>query len=134
MNTDKHHGVSYFEVAEHTIKVVVSFISGLEQIYVDDQLVSSSRNWWLRSVHSFELDGQPAEVRIRTVSLFKGPLQIELHVDGHYQDGDEWDLPRMMEQLNNGKKTKWWVLMLIMFAFGFLGGAFGFGLGIWFKG
>lgn len=127
-------GVSFFDVAEHNIKVVVSFTNGLEQVYLNDKLVSRIRSWRFSSVHKFELNGQPVEVRIRTLSLFKGPLQIELYVNGHYQDGDEWDLKRIKQQFNTGIKQNWPMFLLMIFVCGLLGGAVGFGLATVFKG
>jgi len=129
MSLFQHQGISFFEIGEHNIKVVVSFATGLERVFVDDELVSKSRNFRLSSKHRFNLDGQQVEVRIVIGSIFKGPIDISLFIDDVYHDADEWDYARIMGVQDGQKKYSWWLVLLIIFVFGLAGGVAGYIVG-----
>lgn len=52
MNTPNEASISFFDCGEHTIKVIASFTSGKEYVYVDDQLVSEKRSFRYKSEHT----------------------------------------------------------------------------------
>jgi len=47
----------YFDIEGHSIALWASLISGLERLYIDNQLVSQKRSFYFTSKHTFGLDG-----------------------------------------------------------------------------
>ncbi|MEW5682105.1 MAG: hypothetical protein AB1780_06970 [Pseudomonadota bacterium] len=126
MNQTTEATLSYFDYADHTIKVLLSMVSGKEQVYVDDKLVSERRSFRYSSIHHFQLDGKPAEVRIRVGSIFKGPYFIEFWLAGQQRDSDEWDLKRMLSHLKAARQQQpLWQRLSMYFLYGLVGGAVG---------
>lgn len=135
MNIQADRAVSFFDLGEDCIRVESSFLTGQEQVFVNDTLISKKLSWRYSSVHSFEIQGQHIEVRIRIGSILRGPVVIELWVNGEMKDSDEWDLKRIMQQ---GKQLRaqqaWWKLLLTIFIFGMAGAAVGYSMATLFKG
>lgn len=126
MNITTDSTLSFFDSGEHTIKIVASFVSGREQVYVDEILVSEKRTFRYSSVHTFQIDQQAAEIRVRVVSIFKGPYIIEFWLAGELIDSDEWDFPRIMAQLKNAQQQMpLWKKLRMFFVFGICGGVVG---------
>ena len=101
-------------------------MSGREQVYVDEILVSEKRTFRYSSVHTFQIDQQAAEIRVRVVSIFKGPYIIEFWLAGELVDSDEWDFPRIMAQMKNAQQQMpLWKKLRMFFVFGICGGVVG---------
>jgi hypothetical protein len=113
---------TYFDVGDHVIEVFMSSFSGREIIRVDDQELSSRRNWHFRSDHEFELDGDAYLIRITIISLLKGQARVELQKNGAYLDHDEIDYDKA---LGKGKHSTP-VSLLIIAGWGLLGGFAGY--------
>lgn len=56
--------------------------SGLERVYVDDQIVSEHRSFGRTSVHAFSVGTRPCELRFVTRSYLKGALECTLSCAG----------------------------------------------------
>jgi hypothetical protein len=135
MNIQADRAVSFFDLGEDCIRVESSFLTGQEQIFVNDELISKKLSWRFRSVHAFEMKGQNIEIRIRVSGILFSSVVIEFWVNGEMKDSDEWDLKRIMQQ---GKQLRaqqvWWKLLLTIFICGMAGAAVGYSLASLFKG
>lgn len=139
MEIQAHNTVSYFDHDEYTITCIASMLSGKEQIYVNEKLVSAKRSFRFKSAHHFMLGTKNATVIVRVAHIFKGPYIIEFWLDGHKVDSDEWDYGRMRnhaKEINAHKST--WQVMGEFFIYGliggFIGGLVGYLAAIWLKG
>lgn len=130
MNIQADRAVTFFDLGEDCIRVESSFLTGQEQVFVNDQLISKKLSWRYSSTHAFEIKGQAIEVKIRIGSILRGPVVIELWVNGEKKDSDEWDLKRIMQQA----RQPGWKFLLTIFLCGMAGAAVGFTLAILFKG
>lgn len=130
MNIQADRAVTFFDLGEDCIRVESSFLTGQEQVFVNDQLISKKRSWRYSSAHAFEIKGQAIEVKIRIGSILRGPVVIELWVNGEKKDSDEWDLKRIMQRA----RQPGWKALLMIFLWGMAGAVVGFSLAILFKG
>ena len=130
MNIQADRAVTFFDLGEDCIRVESSFLTGQEQVFVNDQLISKKLSWRYSSTHAFEINGQAIEVRISIGSILRGPVVIELWVNGEKKDSDEWDLKRIMQQA----RQPGWKFLLTIFLCGMAGAAVGFTLVMLFKG
>ena len=72
-----------FPLGSMTVRAWGSGISGLEQIYVDNTVVSEQKNRRNRiSVHHFVIDGEPYSVTFKTQGCFTFWLECSLAKDG----------------------------------------------------
>lgn len=91
--------VSYFDYADHEIRVEVSPINGKEAVYLDDQLQTEVRNLWKFSArHPLLIDGEMLEVEIIVRSMLRGKIDIYLKKAGVALDSDHWNYQRIMQQ------------------------------------
>lgn len=139
MEIPAHSTVSYFDHDEYTITCIASMLSGMEQVYVNDQLVSEKRSFRFKSVHNFMLGEKQASIIVAVSSIFKGPYIIEFWLDGHKVDSDEWNYRRMIRHSKeiNANKSMWQVVgtyFIYGMLGGFLGGSLGYLVAIWLKG
>lgn len=123
---------AYFEYCEHEIVLVLSMFSGLEQVYADKQLVSRRRNWYLRSVHTFEINGVTCELEVVMAkgvkNLFRHEMDVCLKADGKMVDQDRiHGLEHMIGKMR--EPMAWKRLLLFLLPFFVAGGAIGFAVG-----
>jgi len=71
-----------FHDGEHIIRAWGSSFSGLERVYVDDEVVSEQRNLKRSSGHAFAIDSDRYVVRFVVVNLLKGQLNCRLLKNG----------------------------------------------------
>ncbi len=131
--------VCYFDHGEDTITCVASLITGKEQVYINDQLVSEKRSFRFKSVHHFQLNGQQASITISVGNLLKGPYTIEFWLDGTRVDSDEWNYQRLLAQAKSAHANKsLGQVMGVYFIYGMIGGfvgaLFGYLIALAFKG
>lgn len=127
MNIQANHAVTFFDLGDDAIRVESSFLTGQEQVFLNDQLISKKLSWRYSSVHQFELKGKAIEIRIRIGSILRGPVVIELWVNGVMADKDEWDLQRIMQQTKWLRSSKdWWKVLLVIFLCGLAGAVAGY--------
>lgn len=107
-------GVSFFDVGAHSIQVRCSMLTGKEQVWLNDQLVSSRYSWRFRSVHRIDIDGEPFEVHIVLCSFLKGPLQISFWRAGQQIDCDEISY----DQIRQGMGLPAFIGSVLLFALG----------------
>ncbi len=126
MEIKANNTLSYFDHGDYTITCVASLLTGKEQVYVNDQLVSDKRSFGLKSEHHFLLGEQKARIIIRVANLLKGPYIIEFWLDDQKIDTDEWGFQRIKAQTKaiNANKSIW-EIMGIYFLWGMAGGFVG---------
>ncbi|MCW8875660.1 MAG: hypothetical protein OQK04_17995 [Kangiellaceae bacterium] len=70
----------YFEVDGSTIAANCSAWSGKEYVYIDDELVSETRNLTSRTgEHHFELNNREYKIKFNVVSVLVGELTCEIY-------------------------------------------------------
>lgn len=135
MNIQADRAVAFFDLADDCIRVESSFLTGMEQVFVNDELISKKLSWRFKSVHTFEWKGQTIEIKIRLSGRLLSSVVIEFWVNGEMKDSDEWDLKRVMQQAKQLKaQQSWWKMLLTIFVFGMAGAAVGYSLASLFKG
>lgn len=67
-----------FPVQGATIRFWGSGLTGMERIYVDDQVVSEHRSLGKLSEHRFSVNGDNFTITFTVVSLLRGPLECRL--------------------------------------------------------
>ena len=63
-----------FKVDEHDIDVWFSSLSGLEKVYVDNELVAKQRNFSRKSTQSFTINGVEYTTELSAESITQGPF------------------------------------------------------------
>lgn len=139
MNIPNEASISFFDCGEHTIKVIASFTSGKEYVFVDDQLVSEKRSFRFKSEHTFVLDGQQAIIKVSIASLFRGSYLIEFWLEQQLIDSDEWDMKRIMQHVKQAKADipRWKRVasfIIVVTVCGAFGAFVGFSLATFLKG
>jgi hypothetical protein len=69
----------FFEDDGNKIAMHGSAISGKETIYVNDEVVSETRNYKFKSDHLFEINGVEYNVEFKMKSMLKGELLCSLY-------------------------------------------------------
>src|SRR5690606_22710478 len=103
MDYRKTRCISYFDLGEHTIRVEVSTFSGKEEVFVNDQCVSSKRSFRLKTVHEFVLDDQAVKIIVHIKNIFTNPMVISFYVNDVLRDTDD------LNQLNQELAKKNWI-------------------------
>jgi len=111
---------SYFDLGDDTIKVWGSSCSGLERVYLNNNLVSEKRNWRFSSSHKLQSAGHELEVKIIVVSILTGEIRLELWCDGELLDSDDLSMKQAVAgtplALLNPKSAVSWLLYILFFA------------------
>lgn len=71
-----------FRSGNHFIRAWGSSATGMERVYVDENLVSERRTVSKDSVHSFSVGGEDYAIAFKTTSILKGDLQCRLFKNG----------------------------------------------------
>ena len=79
---------SYFDLAEHTVRVSGSNLTGHEYVYLDDELVSKKLNWTFKSSHQITLNGQDYVIVIELLSVMTPQIRVQLVQGGQVIDED----------------------------------------------
>lgn len=130
----KYRAEVYFEHQGREIALVCSLYSGLEQVYLDSQLVSQSRNWRLRNVHLFSAGGVAYALEVAMGkglrNLLHGLMDIQLKADGKLIDSDQFNsLQHVLGGDSQRAPPSWKRLLLSLLPF-FIGGVIlGFAVG-----
>jgi hypothetical protein len=118
----------YFQEGDNQIACFGSFFSGKEDVYINDDLVSTKRNFGFKSVHKFEFEGTKYSVIYELKNAISGKLDCSL-LKGNMQ------IATQSQSLfsENPKKAAITVLwcFIVGFAFGGLGYAFSYFLFGW---
>jgi hypothetical protein len=129
MNIQADRAVAFFDLGEDCIRVESSFLTGMEQVFVNDELISKKLSWRFSSVHAFEIKGQKIEIKIRLTGKLLSSVVIELWVNGEMKDSDLWDVKRIVQQSKQLKgQQSWWKLLSVIFILGVAGAAVGYNL------
>ena len=82
-NLDLKKGFSFnFENSGNEITLKCSPFSGLEEVFVNDKLVTSKKTYSKNSTHTFEIGESSFSIDLITVSLLKGPIICTLNKNG----------------------------------------------------
>jgi hypothetical protein len=129
MNIQADRAVAFFDLADDCIRVESSFLTGMEQVFVNDELISKKLSWRFSSVHAFEMKGQKIEIKIRLTGKLLSSVVIEFWVNGEMKDSDLWDMKRIVQQSKQLKaQQSWWKPLSVIFIFGAAGAAVGYSL------
>lgn len=71
----------YFDGEPHSIAIQCSAWSGMEKFYVNNELVSSRRNWRRNSEHQFSYEGHSFRVRFKVRNMLTGRVSCTLFCD-----------------------------------------------------
>ena len=66
----------YFQQGDNQIACFGSYFSGKEEVYINDELVSSKRNFGFKSAHEFELEGSTYRVIYAVLNPFTGKIEF----------------------------------------------------------
>lgn len=72
----------YFNLEGQEIRAYGSYLSGREEVYVNDNLVSKKRSLNFKSHHEFKLDEDTFEVEFNVVNLLNGEIECVLIKNG----------------------------------------------------
>ena len=70
-----------FPLTNHTIRAWGSLITGMECIYLDEDIVSEHRSMGKTSQHEFDALNSKWKIEFKTISLLRGQLQCTLFQD-----------------------------------------------------
>jgi len=68
----------YFQEGDNQIACFGSFFTGKEEVYIDDDLVSTKRSFGFKSVHQFELQGTQYRVIYDLINPITGKVECSL--------------------------------------------------------
>lgn len=114
----------FFDIDGVTIRFWASAANGKEEVWVDERLVSSKRNFRFSSVHTFIAAGHSYEVRYITQSMFKGRMRCELYRDGLLVDSDDIVIDQTAAWKDPVRRRRVIAVMLLMAGFGAVLGYF----------
>jgi hypothetical protein len=72
----------YFDVDENTIALQCSAWSGLENYYINDELISSQRSWRRKGKHCFDYEDHHYCVQFHVSNMITGRVSCSLSRDG----------------------------------------------------
>jgi hypothetical protein len=108
----------YFQQGDNQIACFGSFFSGKEEVYINDELVSSKRNFGFKSVHEFELEGIKYHVNYHIINQFTGRVECSF-LKGRKAIATQ-SQSLFSENPKAGASIVFWCLM-VGFIFGVLG-------------
>lgn len=112
----------YFEHLGHEIIFLFSLYSGKKRVFVDDKLVSETRNWHFKSSHEFQIGGVYYELVLAIKKTLKGLLlgeaTIELKANGQLIDSDEFNYMKISQKSGVFSWKKFFVNLVPYFIIG----------------
>lgn len=111
----------YFQEGDNQIACFGSFYSGKEDVYINDDLVSTKRNFGFKSVHRFELDGTKFSIVYHLKNLLSSRVDCSFLKENELIATQSQSL--FSENPKVGKGIVLWCFV-VGFAFGGLGYAF----------
>lgn len=113
----------YFEHQQNEIIFKFSTWSGKEEVFVNNELVSSARNWRTQSHHTFSINGTHYKLSLSLngfKNLLIGRTEIVLMANGQVVDQDTYCFTTSAK--NNPKKAAW--VLIPSFILGGIAGFF----------
>ncbi|NBB93730.1 MAG: hypothetical protein GVY32_11240 [Gammaproteobacteria bacterium] len=116
---------AFFDVDDITITFWGSAWSGLEEVRIEDRVVSRKRSLRFRTRHRFEHAGIRYEIEFRVVSMLRGQMEIELYRNGELIDSDRVQQNKLGLNPETGRFSLWRAAWQIapFFLVGMLAGA-----------
>lgn len=119
---DKKRGYQfYFKAGDNQIACFGSFFTGKEDVYVNDELVSSKRNFGFKSAHEFEIEGVKYRVVYDLVNLITGKVECSFF-KGRKSLASQSQSPFSQNPKTGASVALW--CFIVGFIFGCLGYAF----------
>jgi len=86
-----------FDVESKTVHFWASAISGREQVTVDEAIVSESKSYKTKSLHTFQINESEYSIELEAQDVLKGKSSIKLLKDGAFSQGYSmtWKSPEM---------------------------------------
>ncbi len=121
LNTKKIGYKFYFQDGDNQIACFGSFFTGKEEVYINDDLVSSKRSMGLKSKHQFEFAEQSYQIEYEMINMLTGKVESSFLKN-------EQLLEQQQQTLISLIKNPTQALLFIggSFAFGFLSGLVGY--------
>lgn len=79
LNTKKFGYKFYFQDGDNQIACFGNYFTGKEEVYVNDELVSSKRSMGVKSKHQFEFDGTRYQVVFEMKNILSGRLECTFY-------------------------------------------------------
>lgn len=79
LNTKKLGYKFYFQDGDNQIACFGSFFTGKEEVYINDDLVSSKRSVGVRSEHHFEFAGNSYQIAYEMKNIISGRLECTFY-------------------------------------------------------
>ncbi len=121
LNTKKIGYKFYFQDGDNQIACFGSFFTGKEEVYINDDLVSSKRSMGLKSKHQFEFAEQSYQIEYEMINMLTGKVECSFFKN-------EQLLEQQQQTLISLIKNPTQALLFIggSFAIGFLSGLVGY--------
>jgi hypothetical protein len=116
---------AFFDVDDITIAFWGSAWTGLEEVRIEDEVVSRKRSLRFVTRHAFAHAGVHYEIVFRIVSMLRGEMEIELYREGELIDSDRVRQNRIGIDPATGRSSPWRAVLQIApyFVVGLLAGA-----------
>lgn len=121
LNTKKIGYKFYFQDGDNQIACFGSFFTGKEEVYINDDLVSSKRSLGLRSKHQFELAGQSYQIEYAMINMLTGKLECSFFKNKQLLEQQQ---QTVISLIKNPKQALFFIGG--SFAIGFLSGLVGY--------
>ncbi|MGS2719250.1 hypothetical protein [Paraglaciecola aestuariivivens] len=83
LNTKKLGYKFYFQDGDNQIACFGNYFTGKEEVYFNDELVSSKRNQSVISKHSFEIAGEKYQIVYEMQNILSGRLECSFYKNKH---------------------------------------------------
>lgn len=100
-----------FDIEDHKVVYKASALSGDEQVWVDDELVSEQVNYQLCSKHTFSIDSVPYQIDFVANNLIRGDLDCKLMHQGEMVKGYK------VRCLENNSTWHYWLVIALSLLF-----------------
>jgi len=81
LNTKKLGYKFYFQDGDNQIACFGSYFTGKEEVYINDDLVSSRRSVNIKSSHTFDFENSQYQVKFDMLNILTGRLECTLYKD-----------------------------------------------------
>ncbi|MGE6448406.1 hypothetical protein [Pseudoalteromonas tetraodonis] len=81
LNTKKLGYKFYFQDGDNQIACFGSYFTGKEEVYINDDLVSSRRSVNIKSSHKFDFENSRYQVKFDMLNILTGRLECTLYKD-----------------------------------------------------
>jgi hypothetical protein len=106
LNTKKFGYKFYFQDGDNQIACFGSFFTGKEEVYINDDLVSSKRSMGFKSKHQFEFARQSYQIEYAMKNILSGRLECTFFKNKQLMEQQE---QTSISLLKDPKKAVWFI-------------------------